>query len=61
MTDLRQLYQPILLDDSQIPHKALGRLDDFVIDHPAGGRLASEHDRGRVNVEDLRESALPIR
>ena len=30
----RKLYQPVLIDHSQVPHKALCRLEHFMVYHP---------------------------
>lgn len=52
----RKLDEPLLLDDGQVAHEALGRLEDLGEDDPARRRLPREHDRGRVNVEGLEVS-----
>lgn len=51
--DAREFHEPVLLDDGEIAHEALGGLDDLVKDDPARRRLAREEHRGRVDVQDL--------
>ncbi len=49
----RKLNQPFFVHYSQVPHEALRRFDDFMVDDPSGGWLPSEHDGRGVHVQNL--------
>lgn len=57
----RQLGQPVLLDHGEVAHEAFRRLDNLVIDDKAVLGHSSEENRGRVDVEDLREKTRSVR
>lgn len=49
----RKLDEPVLLDDGDLAHEALGRFEHLVEDDEGLGRRAREEDRGGMRVEDL--------